>query len=940
MDIRLPKTPTATRLTATQSAQALEFKTGQQLDAKIVSVDTDRQTLVLDISHPPSKLEVTSNLPVELKPGQTVALVVTKPSPEAEFKLVNQTSTVIKEGVTKANQVDLEQLILKQLVAEEKIPPQRQTQTPVQATKAILTDYNPTPITTLVTAKVLSSTSKTIRLKLDTMPLLTASTDSAKPLEKILQQVNPELTFIKQTIKEIDSQIKLVLMLPQQRASNPIQAVLESTQNSLLHAVNSNPVKLQTELKNTIIPETPLIKSAQTKIDHQPKQTTLQTQQPLSNPVRSVLESTQNSLLHAVNSKPVEPPTELKNIIAQVAILRTASAKQITNALNFTPLSQQNKIKIETALTFSKMPAEAVLLPNPSTAINSDTRPISSVSLQTADSSKRIQNSANRTSQPADKLPAERITFKPGQTIQLDITQRNHTVEFKIINPFDLPLQPKQQISAKILQIIGDKIQLLVATQASSSPKQTQPAETVMSLSVRQLYSKDLKGGEHQPLSTNELKNLLPTQNLKLEVINTRVPAEFRLIETRPVELTRGQVMTANITEVKGTHLKLALQMPVANLSSLKNLPLPTSVIHHLPVSLNTQQPVTTTPLMTQNKVNQETGHQTVKMPPLTPQVAIQTLQPMLAKFQAGQQIKLEVLQVTPQLQFGLVENMSINEKKIAEITKQLLPIQQPPVEMLNYIVKTLPLLQKNEKIPDALKRLAKEILDSLSPLKGSITPKQLEKSINQSGTWLEAKLAQVTEKNQSDIQNDFKAHLFKFQQALKQPIEAKPASKIPTPELNLIKEMLQKTEHSLARIILNQLATLPKDDAPRQSWSFDLAFIHKEFAEPVKVEIEREKQSYQPPSEENWSVNITISPPGLGTIHCKLSCIDKTVNTRFWSDNRQAVNKIHHHLNTLKSQFEQAGIKPGQLSVSEGKPAKKSTSSDPLSTNQFDQEA
>jgi flagellar hook-length control protein FliK len=217
--------------------------------------------------------------------------------------------------------------------------------------------------------------------------------------------------------------------------------------------------------------------------------------------------------------------------------------------------------------------------------------------------------------------------------------------------------------------------------------------------------------------------------------------------------------------------------------------------------------------------------------------------------------------------------------------------------------------------VPDALKRLAREILDSIPQVKNVHDPRQLKKSINNSGLFLETKLAYSKEKNSTLIQADFKAQLLKLQAAFKQALNVKKTEKLQSNDVNLIKEMQQKTESSLARIILNQLTSLPREDGSRQVWILDLPFLNKETADSVKIKINQEKK------QENWTVNITVSPPELATIHCKISCFDKTINTRFWSDTQEVVTKITQQLDYLKLQFEKAGINPGQMTAHTGIP-------------------
>jgi hypothetical protein len=183
----------------------------------------------------------------------------------------------------------------------------------------------------------------------------------------------------------------------------------------------------------------------------------------------------------------------------------------------------------------------------------------------------------------------------------------------------------------------------------------------------------------------------------------------------------------------------------------------------------------------------------------------------------------------------------------------------------------------------------------------------------------LETKLAQSNDESKDDFKTDFKNKLLKFQHALKQELEVKSNQKTASNELNLLKEMQQKTESSLARVILNQLTSLPKEEGAKQMWLLDLPFINKETAESIKIEIDREQQSSADDKEEKWAVTLTITPPGLATIHCKISCFNKTINTRFWSDSPEVVAKITQHLDYLDKQLKAEGLETGHLSAHRG---------------------
>lgn len=278
-------------------------------------------------------------------------------------------------------------------------------------------------------------------------------------------------------------------------------------------------------------------------------------------------------------------------------------------------------------------------------------------------------------------------------------------------------------------------------------------------------------------------------------------------------------------------------------------------------------------------------------------------------------------------------------QQTILNALKQAIPTQEPPAVLLNQIISQLPHLNQNKTLPDTLKQLAQEILNNLPDKKSLHNPQQLKKLIANSGAFMESKLAQSLSKDSLNIQTDFKSQLLKLHQALSKELNTtqNPATSPDTVEL--LKEMQQKTESALAKIILNQLTSLPKDDGTKQVWVTDLPFLDKNFPESVRIEINRKEQGDNNEDDENWAVDITITPPDLATIHCKISYYDKMINTRFWSDEQQVVKTINNQLDRLKKQFESVGINPGHMSAHTGIP-KTETQQQTMNQSSFDQQA
>ncbi|MDD1621651.1 MAG: flagellar hook-length control protein FliK, partial [Methylococcaceae bacterium] len=170
-----------------------------------------------------------------------------------------------------------------------------------------------------------------------------------------------------------------------------------------------------------------------------------------------------------------------------------------------------------------------------------------------------------------------------------------------------------------------------------------------------------------------------------------------------------------------------------------------------------------------------------------------------------------------------------------------------------------------------------------------------------------------------------------KFVQLLTREIEAQAQQKSALDNTAMLKEALQKTHATLAKLTLDQFQSLPRDDSPKLVWVLELPFFHDHKADTVQIEIERDKRGAEDSDQKNWAVSITITPPELATIHCRISCYDGSVNTRFWSDGADTVDKINTHLDYLKQQLEQKGLKTGFMEAHQGKPSPTDSAKKPL---------
>ncbi|MDO9048143.1 MAG: flagellar hook-length control protein FliK [Methylobacter sp.] len=477
------------------------------------------------------------------------------------------------------------------------------------------------------------------------------------------------------------------------------------------------------------------------------------------------------------------------------------------------------------------------------------------------------------------------ITLNSGQDLKIQVTQVAPVIEFKVLDPLPelknqtvelrLKLIPtardggsvaigkepmratvgeKQLLDAKIISIVGNKIQLQVFNPSTAETGNKQAA--LITIDRTQL--------------TNAPSDLKVGQSLNLETIKAGITPEFKIIPAH------NNIPEARIAEFTKQFLPRHEASPIFLNQLIKDLP----------------------QLMKNESV---------------PQV----LKDIAAKIVRNLPPK-EQLITSQGLKLAIVNSGLFLEAK--------LPAQAE-------LIKELPQLIKNESVPQSLQRIAAEILQNLTqkepllngpgtnlkPIHGAeLVPSKLnptDDAMNAGGNTPKAGALSDT----GLIAEDFKANLLKFIQALKQEITHQGEQTLNQVDLDLLKNLQHKTESTVAKLVLDQLMSLPKEDNPKQLWIIDIPFIDRQQAESVRIEVQRNKENKQQSGNCDWSVNITITPPELGTIHCIVSYRNDVINTFFKSRNSQTTELIKHNLDYLKNRLEESGLKTGHMDAHDG---------------------
>lgn len=211
--------------------------------------------------------------------------------------------------------------------------------------------------------------------------------------------------------------------------------------------------------------------------------------------------------------------------------------------------------------------------------------------------------------------------------------------------------------------------------------------------------------------------------------------------------------------------------------------------------------------------------------------------------------------------------------------------------------------LSRAENIPQSLKQLANDILPHLK------APQIEEES--------SAHLVHASHDASANavLSNDFKNDLFKLMSTIKQGLAQQREFELSKNQVEGLKSLHNKTENALAKVVLDQLHSLPKEDGNKQLWALELPFLIDNKIETLAMEIQHDKTpNAQNQLDQHWSVSLTLAPPALGNVQCVISYQNGVINTHFKNQLHETTNLISKNLDTLKQQLQNAGLISGLM--------------------------
>ncbi len=322
-----------------------------------------------------------------------------------------------------------------------------------------------------------------------------------------------------------------------------------------------------------------------------------------------------------------------------------------------------------------------------------------------------------------------------------------------------------------------------------------------------------------------------------------------------------------------------------------------------------------------------------------------------------GTRVRLEVVKPGFQPQLRVLE--SIQQPQITGL-KTLLPRQIPLAEAMRALAELAGDTSTDEALPSSIREPISRLLRSLPTLKDLTSADVLARTLDRSGLFSEAAPSQ-------NAFPDLKQRLLQIAAVLRQETKetstkttaAEPSPPIKSAEVKPVvvaapsrisgtstpggqapplpdgtsetrrpnatetgerlEQLLHKVSGAVARIVLDQLNSVPKPENPALTWHFELPFRQGQEFHDLRIVIRGERSSApRKGGTRPWTVDLEMDLPDLGRIQARLIYANGEVSTHLWSDRTATRTLFERHLERLAQRLRQAGLALGNLRVTE----------------------
>jgi hypothetical protein len=293
----------------------------------------------------------------------------------------------------------------------------------------------------------------------------------------------------------------------------------------------------------------------------------------------------------------------------------------------------------------------------------------------------------------------------------------------------------------------------------------------------------------------------------------------------------------------------------------------------------------------------------------------------------SGTRLQLEVIKGQPLPELRVLRESTALDRQ-QDAVRSAMSRQLPPNEVREKVSELLAQTQTSRQAAGV--RQLNHILQNAGVQLNQLTPAQLRRAIEQSGLFHESRLASGLPFNPADTKT-LLLHLLANlrsaggtrQESLQPPPgDTGAAARRDSGGDSLLARLTRLIEASVSRIQLQQAATLPAEESPRQAWQIDLAILLPDEAHDTMLRIEREEGSEDTDGASTWAVNLAFQFDSIGTLQTRIALAGERVSVTFWSAQDTTHRRIEQRLPNLKEAFEAQGLEVVHLAGVLGAPS------------------
>lgn len=294
-----------------------------------------------------------------------------------------------------------------------------------------------------------------------------------------------------------------------------------------------------------------------------------------------------------------------------------------------------------------------------------------------------------------------------------------------------------------------------------------------------------------------------------------------------------------------------------------------------------------------------------------------------------GAQLRLEVVKPYPLPELRVVRLQTAAEQR-QQVARVALARQLPPAEVRERAAVLRPAAASGRPA-DLLQQLNSVLrqgaVDARQP-----SAAQIQRAVAQSGLFHEARLAApqvgtaaggtpAAGATPATPPGDIKLQLLQLlgQAQAAQQVAVRESGAMPGSEAagmgrdpvadSLLARLVRLIEGSVARIQLQQAASLPADDGPRQAWQLDIPIQLPDERHEAMMRIERDGAREEDGAPPTWAINLAFEFATIGTLQCRIALAGERLSTTFWCDRQATLARVEARLPSLESALQAQGF-------------------------------